>query len=210
MEGKRKITKAKGVEICADRIFSGAQTKDIVRELAEQYGSSRSAVEKWMKVARPIVEERQHEAEAIRARETEAAITESAKKLNLTRERVLEEYAKVAFMDIRKIFTVDGGLKPIQDIDEDAAGALAGIESYDEKSGDGEESLGTNRKVKVWDKVKALDSICRVLGYNAPTKFAPTDPSGNALGVIIQLPHNGREAANNPPATGLPNESPQQ
>lgn len=209
MEGKRKISKAKGVEICADRMFSGIPTKEIVRELAEQYGSSRSAVEKWMKAARTIVETRQRDAEAIRSREAEAAITESAKRLNLSRERILEELAKIAFADTRKIFTVDGGLKGIQEIDDESAGAIAGIESYDEKNRDGDEVLGTSRKLKMWDKVKAIDSICKILGYHAPTKIAPTDANGNGISVIIQLPSNGREAADNQAAARLSNESSQ-
>lgn len=168
---KRKISKQKGVELCADFMFSGQPTKEIVRNLTENYGLSRSAVEKWIKAARPIVENRQREAERIAAIENEAAIKESTKKLNLSRERVLEEYAKLAFFDIRKIFTVDGGLLPIKDIDDDSAAAIAGLESYDEKEPDSGMVLGTVRKVKIAEKKAALDSICKVLGYNAPDKL---------------------------------------
>jgi len=158
-------------------MFSGAKRKEIVQECTEKYGVSVSAVEKWMVAARPIVEERQREAERIQAREMEAEIAASAKRLNLTRERVLEEYAKIAFFDIRTIFTVDGGLKPVQELSDEAAGAIAGIESFEEKTtikDDGKEldsvTQGTNRKIKITEKTKALDSICRVLGYNAPEK----------------------------------------
>lgn len=105
----------------------------------------------------------------IRAAEDKQAIVESAKRLNLTKERILEEYAKIAFFDIRKIMTVDGGLRQVGDIDDVNVGAIAGIESYDEKSQEGE-TLGTLRKIKIWDKRAALDSICKVLGYNAPEK----------------------------------------
>lgn len=169
MDKVRKISKAKGVEICADRLFVGTKSKEIVRELTEKYGVSVSAVEKWMKAARPIVAARQAEAEQIRARVSAEEIEASAKKLNLTRERILEEYAKIAFFDIRKILTVDGGLKPVSDMEDQDVGAVAGIESYDEKDREGE-VLGTVRKIKIWDKRAALDSICKVMGYNAPDK----------------------------------------
>src|SRR5687768_780298 len=43
----------------------------------------------------------------------------------ITQKRVLEEFAKIAFLDIRKLYTVDGSLKSIHDLDDDAAGALS-------------------------------------------------------------------------------------
>lgn len=87
----------------------------------------------------------------------------------ITQKRVLEEYAKVAFTDIRKFYTVDGALKPIKDLEDDAAGALAGIEVYEEKVSDSDPQdetvvTGTIKKIKIYDKVKALDSLARHLG----------------------------------------------
>lgn len=200
---KRKIKKAKGVEMCAEMIYAGQTTGDIVQKFTDEYGFSRSAIEKWIKCARPIVEERQREAEKIMARENEAAVVELAKKLNITRERVLTEYAKLAFFDIRKILTVDGGLKDTTEWDDDSAAAVSGLESYDEKEPDSGMVLGTVRKIKVSDKRAALDSICKVMGYNVPDK-AP-EKQGDV--IIIQLPDNGR----NNQATGrLPGESTKQ
>lgn len=84
----------------------------------------------------------------------------------ITQKRVLEEYAKVAFLDIRKYYTVDGALKSIHDLDDDAAGALAGVEVDDLYEGYGEERMqvGQTKKIKTYDKVKALDSLGRHLG----------------------------------------------
>lgn len=83
----------------------------------------------------------------------------------ITQKRVLEEYAKVAFLDIRKYYTVDGALKPIRELDDDAAGALAGVEVYEEKTGEEDvEATGSTKKIKTYDKVKALDSLARHLG----------------------------------------------
>lgn len=155
--------------MCADLLYSGQSRKEIIQDITKRYKVCDSAIDKWIKAARPVVAERQAEAQKIMARENEAAIVESAKKLNLTRERILEEYAKIAFFDIRKILTVDGGLKPVSDMEDVDVGAVAGIESYDEKDREGE-VLGTVRKIKIWDKRAALDSICKVMGYNAPDK----------------------------------------
>lgn len=86
----------------------------------------------------------------------------------ITQKRVLEEYAKVAFLDIRKLYTVDGSLKSIHDLDDEAAGALAGVETQEIKVSDPESEediiTGHTKKVKTYDKVKALDSLARHLG----------------------------------------------
>lgn len=99
-------------------------------------------------------------------------ITERQRELQeatgISQKRVLEEYAKVAFLDIRKLYTVDGALKSIHDLDDDIAGALAGVETQDIKVSDptSEEEIitGQTKKVKTYDKVKALDSLARHLG----------------------------------------------
>lgn len=162
---KSKISRTKAIENIADLLLEGKTRREIVQTFTENYKCSTSSVDKWIKAAAPLVSIRQEEAEVIRQRETEAIITESAKRLNITRERVLEEYAKIAFLDIRKLFTVDGGLMPIKDIDDESAGALAGIDTQDVY--EGELYMGTMKKIKIEGKRAALDSICKMLGYNA-------------------------------------------
>lgn len=162
---KSKISRIKAIENIADLLLEGKTRREIVQTFTENYKCSTSSVDKWIKAAAPLVSMRQKEAEVIRQRETEAIITESAKRLNITRERVLEEYAKIAFLDIRKLFTVDGGLMPIKDIDDESAGALAGIDTQDVY--EGELYIGTMKKIKIEGKRAALDSICKMLGYNA-------------------------------------------
>lgn len=175
-----KISRAKGVEICADLLYAGQSRKEILQHIAENYKASVKTVDNWLKEARPIVAERLAVAEVVRAKVDKEEVEASAKRLNLTRERVLEEYAKIAFFDIRKILTVDGGLKPVSDMEDEEVGAVAGIESYDEKSREGE-VLGTVRKIKIWDKRAALDSICKVMGYNAPDKADITTHNSNPI-----------------------------
>jgi phage terminase small subunit len=105
-----------------------------------------------------------------------------AASLGINRDRVLREYARVAFSDIRKFYTVDGALKSIHDLDEDSAASLAGVETYEEKiaGDDGESiSIGQTKKIKTYDKIKALDSIAKVLGYNSPDKIQQTTVNFN-------------------------------
>lgn len=98
---------------------------------------------------------------------------ESAQKLEITRERVLKEYAKIAFFDVRKIFDENNGLLDIKQLDDDSAGAIAGIESLEQFQmvRGSTVKVGDLKKVKLNDKRAALDSICRVLGYNSPEQI---------------------------------------
>lgn len=97
-------------------------------------------------------------------------------KLEITHERVMREYARLAFSDIRQYFNEDGALKPLHELSDDAAAALSSVET-DELSEyiDGVKvKLGETRKIKVWDKRGALDSICKIKGWNAPEEVKHT------------------------------------
>jgi len=89
-------------------------------------------------------------------------------KYKLSKERVLEQYAKIAFSDIRGYYDEDGLLKKISELDEDQAVALAGVETFEVNTGG--VPIGETKKVKIYDKIRALDSISKVMGYNAEEK----------------------------------------
>lgn len=88
------------------------------------------------------------------------------KKHNITVERVLKEYGRLAFLDIRKAFDENGNLKPIHELDDDTAAAIAGLEAEELYEGRGEdrEHTGRLRKIKLSDKKGALDSLGKHLG----------------------------------------------
>lgn len=94
------------------------------------------------------------------------AMDSRASKLEITAERVLQEVARIAFFDNRKLFDAAGNLKAPQDWDDDTAAALAGLDVTEEFSGRGEsrESIGFTKKVKAWDKNGALTLAMKHLG----------------------------------------------
>lgn len=104
---------------------------------------------------------------------------------NITKERIIQEYSRLAFFDIRKIHTVDGAIKPVTDWDEDSAAAVAGIEVYEEnmKSDDPNDEMvvGKLKKVKIAEKKAALDSLAKILGYNPAEKREHTGKDGEPL-----------------------------
>jgi phage terminase small subunit len=88
-----------------------------------------------------------------------------ADKLEISQTRVMQEIARLAFSDIRKLFTIDGALKPVGELDDDAAAILSSLEILEEKVSDvdAEEQItaGTVKKVKLWDKTKALEMLAK-------------------------------------------------
>jgi len=111
------------------------------------------------------------------------------KKTEITRERVLQEYAKLAFFDPRKLFDENGNPKKITELDDDTAAAIAGLEvnsqlALVEVEGEKPETrdvLSTVRKYKIVDKKAALDSIAKHLGMFAPIKHEVTGKDGAPL-----------------------------
>ena len=95
------------------------------------------------------------------------AIQEERAKLSertaITQERVLQEYARIAFFDPRKMFDEEGNPLNISDIDDDTAAALAGLEVVKEVDEDTGVTSFT-KKYKITNKLGALDSIAKHLG----------------------------------------------
>lgn len=91
---------------------------------------------------------------------------------NISQEKVLAEYYKIAFLDTRDAYGKDGQLKKICDLPADVAAAVAGIESDDINIGVGANAvkIGETKKLKFHSKIQALDSIRDTLGFKAPTQ----------------------------------------
>ncbi len=90
-------------------------------------------------------------------------LDELMEKTQITQERVLAEYAKIAFVDPRKFYDSTGNLVPIPLLDGDAAATLQSFEVTQEVGSDGMPA-GITKKIKLCDKIRALDSLARHLG----------------------------------------------
>lgn len=105
------------------------------------------------------------------------------KQFNITRERIAQEYARLAFGDIRKIFKEDGSLLSPHEWDDDTAASIAGLDTDElfEGVGRDREQIGVTKKVKLSDKRAALDSLVRLMGYAAPTRSEITGADGGPV-----------------------------
>ena len=89
-------------------------------------------------------------------------IKRRSERTEITQDRVLKEVARLAFLDIRKAFNTDGSLKPLHELDDDTAAAIAGMDVI-EMSG-AEDALSTLKKIKLSDKKGALELLMRHMG----------------------------------------------
>jgi len=85
-----------------------------------------------------------------------------SKRTEITQDRVLQEYAKLAFLDPRAFYDENGQLIDIHKLPADVAACLAGMDVAYEKDEDGK--VTQVRKIKFADKKSALDSVARHLG----------------------------------------------
>jgi phage terminase small subunit len=85
---------------------------------------------------------------------------------DISLDRIVTELSRIALFDVRKIFDAEGNLKKPQDLDDETAAAVAGLEVEElwEGRGDERERVGSLHKVKLSDKVRALEIFLRYLG----------------------------------------------
>jgi phage terminase small subunit len=94
--------------------------------------------------------------ESIQARIKELQ-NRSLKRHDVTVDRIIEEYAKIAFSDIRKIYDEHGKLKQPCELPDDIAGALASFEVNTVQKD--QVSVEHVAKVKLLDKRSALADL---------------------------------------------------
>lgn len=86
--------------------------------------------------------------------------------MELTRERVQREIARIAFFDPRKMFHADGRPKAVTELDDDTAACIVGLEVLEEWEGVGENRVlvGHVKKYKMANKNVAHDQASKILG----------------------------------------------
>lgn len=104
--------------------------------------------------------------------------------MELTKERVAREIARLAYFDPRKLFAPDGSPLPIQDLDSDTAACIAGLEVLEQWEGRGEDRkfIGLLKKYKIAPKSQPLDMAAKILKmYEEP---APSPTMGEMAGAF--------------------------
>jgi len=96
-----------------------------------------------------------------------------AEQVGISAERVLRERARLAFFDPRKLFDASGNPLPIQELDDDTAAAIAGVEVVELKGGEAiPGALSYVRKYRLAGKDNSLAALEKYMGLNEkPVRF---------------------------------------
>lgn len=110
-------------------------------------------------------------------------------KLDFSVERTLDMVGRLAFFDPLDLFESDGSMKQMKDISPEARSVIAGMEVSDIwDSGDGEQKsiIGNLKKIKLSDRLSALDKLMR---YHALYKdtVKHTGPDGGPIKAEITI-----------------------
>jgi phage terminase small subunit len=117
------------------------------------------------------------------ARQADDLVANALRAAGITVERTAEEIARIAFGDTRLLYDQRGNLKPVHELDEAGQAMVAGIESEELYAGAGEDRalIGYTRKLKRWDKPKALEQCMSMLAMHKTQK--PGDGQGQILTI---------------------------
>jgi phage terminase small subunit len=103
--------------------------------------------------------------ELLRKHQVRAAVDEAlkarAERVEVKADDVLRELLRIARVDIGQAFDEKGRLRPLHEMPEDVRRGISGLETEELWDGAGRDrvSIGQVRKVKFWDKVKALELL---------------------------------------------------
>ena len=106
------------------------------------------------------------------------------RRVGITRERILQEYAKIAFFDYANLLDKDGKALPLHKIPEHTRGALSAFDVV--QTDFGGVSTVTTTKVKTFKKMEALDALARVLELLVD-KVELSGPGGKPIEVNTTL-----------------------
>ena len=119
-------------------------------------------------------------------------------KARLTRDQWLNEVAKCALFDVRRMFDEHGNPKEITELDDTEAAAIGGFEFYEDFQGKGDlrKPVGYTKKFKLTDRLRALELYGKACGFYADRQEL-TGPDGKPLEVLSgikvefvdQIPH---------------------
>lgn len=118
--------------------------------------------------------------------EIEKAMEKRAARTNITADRILQELARVAFFDIRRLYDKDGNLKKPADLDDETAAALSALETIEQLNSESGGSPAVTKKIKTFDKISALTLAMRHLGM-LRDKVEHSGPGGQPMPAMAPV-----------------------
>jgi len=98
------------------------------------------------------------------AQELERRLSRQVKMADIDAARVLKELERLGLADVRGAFDEAGNLRPVHELPEDLARAVAGVEVVKRPTGDKENPVEYLHKLRFWDKNTALTNLAKHFG----------------------------------------------
>lgn len=132
-------------------------------------------------------------------------------KVDASAERVKQELARIAFVDIGEAFTEDGALRPLHEMPEDVRRVVSAVdvEALFEGRGEEREQVGTVRKLRLWSKTEALNLLAKHHGMlrdvvESTVRHELGDVSDEEVETLAMLRHQVRAKEPPCPTTTTP------
>jgi phage terminase small subunit len=135
------------------------------------YSEKTAGIQGYQMLQNPLIQSRIKEL-------TDAAL----KDIGISRERVLTELARIAFLDPAYAYDEIGQLIPIKEMPENVRRAISKVKIFEQFSGRGEERelIGFIKEVEFAPKKSALDTLAKHLGL-LPERLEHSGPEGKPI-----------------------------
>ncbi len=103
---------------------------------------------------------------------------------DISNRRILAEYTRIAFSDIREAFDDSGKLKSPSEWSDELAAAIGAVDTQEKRlkeNGEWVDEFEMVRKLKVHDKLKALEFLSDFRRMSGAKKFEVTGKNGEPL-----------------------------
>lgn len=101
----------------------------------------------------------------------------------ITHDRVAQALAAIAFNDPRNFFHEDGRLKKMHELTDREAFAISALD-IEETTDENANVESRVAKIRRWDPNKALDSLAKMFGFNAPEKVDATVQAESVVNIV--------------------------
>jgi hypothetical protein len=135
----------------------------------------------------------------------EARQAEMRRRCEVTMERVIGELAKLAFADPRDLFTADGRLKPVHELDDASAASISALEVLAVASGRRPSPARRQDAGRIGARMKAAAADAGPAAAASPdaARGAALDSAGAAGSIAVENTAAGNTAAGNTAAAGI-------
>lgn len=116
----------------------------------------------------------------------------TAKRSDITKERILGELAKIGFSSIASMHNTWIDRKLFEELTDEQKASIKSISTRVRRAIINDEPIEVEEvKIELYDKLRALESISKMLGYDAPIKTEITGKGGESLRpIVIEVQNN--------------------